>query len=84
MRARPCTNASRLSVRSGNVNTAVRSTSSSSTGAGAFPVRLVSAHVTLRPASVPSPRQARSAKACATSDGDSSRHPASEKRDAPA
>ena len=65
------------------MNTAERSASSSSTGAGAFPFRLVSAQVKLSPASTPSSRYATSAKACVTSDGEATRHPVSEKCVAP-
>ena len=81
--ARPCTKASRFSVTSGKVNTAERFASSSSTGAGAFPVRFVSAYVKLRPASVRPSRYPTSANACVTSDGEAVRHPVSEKCVAP-
>ena len=81
--ARPCKNASRFSVVSGKVKTAERSASSSSTGAGAFPFRLVSAYVKLMPASTEASRYPTSAKACVTSDGEATRHPASEKCVAP-
>ena len=65
------------------MKTALRSTASSSTGAGPFPFRRESAYVKLTPASIRSSRNATSANACVTSDGDAARQPVSSNRVAP-